>query len=198
MQIEMRKRIANLTSNILNPFLVSLIIILLLSFESTSSTLDGLKWSLILIAISILPVFSVVVYLAHNDRLDGVFISTRRQRTNIYWLAGACASAGCIILLYYGAPTILVAVFVAGLSAAVIFMCINLWWKISLHTAFITASVTVLVILYGWIAVVTIVLVPLMSWARIELKHHSLAQVATGTLLSALIVVVVFYLFGLV
>jgi len=105
---------------------------------------------------------------------------------------------GCVILLYCGAPPILVATFVAGLSAAVIFMCVNLLWKISLHTAFIAASVTVLVILYGWIAAVTVLLIPLMSWARIELKHHSLAQVATGTLLAALIVVVVFYLFGLV
>jgi len=196
--MQMRKRIANLTSNILNPFLVSLIIILVLSFESTSSTLDALKWSLILIVLSVLPVFSVIIYLVHNERLDGVFISTREQRTKIYWLAGVCASAGCIILAYFGAPSILVAAFVVGLSAVVIFMCINLWWKISLHTAFITASVTALVILYGWIAAVTGLLVPLMCWARIELKRHSLAQGATGALLGALIVVVVFYLFGLV
>ena len=196
--MQMRKRIANLTSNILNPFLVSLIIILLLSFESTSSTLGALKWSLILIPVSILPLFSVIIYLVRNGRLDGVFPSVRGQRTKIYWLAGACASVGCVILLYFGAPPILVAAFVAGLSAIVIFMCINLSWKISLHTAFITASVTVLVILYGWIAAVTAVLIPLMSWARMELKHHSLAQVATGALLTALIVVVVFYLFGLV
>jgi len=196
--MQMRKRIANLTSNILNPFLVSLIIILVLSFESTSSTLDVLKWSLILIALSILPVFSVIIYLVRKGRLDGVFTSVRGQRTKLYWLAGACASLGCIILAYFGAPSILVATFVAGLLAVVIFMCINLWWKISLHTAFITASVTVLVILYGWIVAVTVLLIPLMSWARIELKHHSLAQVATGALLAAIIVAVAFYLFGLI
>jgi membrane-associated phospholipid phosphatase len=196
--MQMRKRIANLTSNILNPFLVSLIIILLLSFESTSSSLDALKWALILIALSILPVFSVIIYLVRNGRLDGIFTSVREQRTKIYWLAGACASVGCIVLFCCGAPTILVATFVGGLSGVVIFMCINLVWKISLHTAFITASVTVLVILYGWIAAITVVLIPLMSWARIELKHHSPAQVATGALLAALIVVVMFYLFGLV
>ncbi len=198
MQIEMRKRIANLTSNILNPFLVSLVIILLLSFESTSSILSALKWSLISIALSILPVFSVIIYLVRNGRLDGVFTPVRGQRTKIYWLAGACAGAGCVILHYFGAPLILVATFVAGLSAVVIFMCVNLLWKISLHTAFITASVTVLVILYGWLAAVAILLIPLMSWSRIELEHHSLAQVATGALLAALIVVMVFYLFGLV
>lgn len=198
MQIEMRKRIANLTSNILNPFLVSLVIILLLSFESTPSIVDTLKWSLILVVVSILPVFLVTTYLIRNQRLDDLFIGVRKQRTKIYLLASVCALFGCIILLYLGAPLMLVATFVAGLSAIVIFMCINLLWKISLHTALIAASVTVLLILYGSIAAVTAVLLPLIAWARIELEHHSLAQVTTGALLAASIVVVVFYLFGLV
>jgi len=198
MQIETRKRIANLTSNILNPFLVCLVLILLLSFESTASLLDGLKWSLILIALSVLPVFSVVVYLVRNNRLEGLFISVRRQRTKIYLVASVCAVTGCVILPYLGAPLVLVATFVAGLSAILVFMCINLWWKISLHTAFIAAAVTVLVILYSSIGAISTVLLPLIAWARIELNHHSLAQVASGALLAALIVVVVFYLFGLV
>lgn len=150
------------------------------------------------IAVSILPVFSVVIYQVRRGRLDGVFTAVREQRTKLYWLAGACVSVGCVILVFCGAPLVLVATFVAGLFAVVIFMGINLWWKISLHTAFVTALVTVLVILYGWIAAVSMVLIPLMSWARLELHQHTLAQVAAGALLAALIVVVAFYLFGLV
>lgn len=198
MQIETRKQIANLTSNILNPFLVSLIIILLLSFESTYTTLDALKWSLILIAVSILPVFSVVVYLARNSRLDGIFTSVRKQRTKIYLLAGVCAVVGGVIITYLDAPLVLRATFVAGLSAVVVFMCVNLLWKISLHIAFVAASATILVILYGLIGAVSVVFLPLIAWARIESGHHSLPQVATGAILAAVIVVVTFYLFGLV
>ena len=194
----MRKQIANLVSSILNPFLVSLVIILLLSFESTRSPLDALKWSLILIAISIVPVYSVVVYFGRNDRLGSCFINVRKQRTKIYLLAGICALVGCVILIYLGAPLILLATFVAGLSATVIFMGINLWWKISLHAAFIAASVILLVILYGSLGTVTVMLLPLVGWARVELGHHSLAQVTIGAFLAALIVGVVFYLFGLV
>jgi len=193
-----RERIANLTSNILNPLLVSLVLILLLSFKSTSNTLDAVKWSLISIAVSILPVFSVVIYLVRSQRLEGLFIITRRQRTKIYLLAGVCTGVGCIIFPYLGAPKELIATFIAGLSAVVVFMCINLLWKISLHTAFVTASVTVLIILYGSIVAATVVLIPLVAWSRIELRQHSLAQVAAGALLAASIVVVVFYLFGLV
>ena len=194
----MRERIASLTSNILNPFLVSFVLILLLSFKSTSSALDAVKWSLISIAVSVLPVFSVIIYLVRSQKLESPFINIRGQRTKIYLLAGVCAGVGCIIFPYLEAPPMLIATFVAGLSAVVIFMCVNLLWKISLHTAFVTASVIVLVILYGSIAAVTVVLVPLIAWSRIELKHHSPAQVITGALLAVLIVAVVFYFFGLV
>ena len=194
----MRQRIATLTSNILNPFWVSLVIILLLSFASASSILDALKWALISMALSILPVFSVTVFLVRRGGLDAIFTNVRRQRTRIYLLAGLCAVAGYFILTYLEAPAMLVAAFTAGLSTLVVFMFINLWWKISLHTAFVAASVTVLVMLYGWVAVVTVALVPLAAWARIELNHHSLAQVATGALLAALIVAVIFFPFALV
>jgi len=195
MLIETRKRIANLISNILNPFLVSLILILLLSFGATSSILDALKWALVLTAFSVVPVYLAIIYLVRSGRLDNVFTNVRRQRTKIYLLAGGWAAAGCVVLLYLKAPPRLLAVSGAGFLTAIIFMCINLWWKISLHTAFIAASVTLLVILYGWVAVVAIVLLPLMFWARMELKRHSLAQVAAGALLSTLIVAVVFRIF---
>lgn len=193
----MGKQAANLTSNILNPFLVSLAVMLLLSFELASSTLDALKWSLILVAISILPVFSVIIYLVHSGRIAGLFVNAREQRTGIYWLVAACAGVGCLILTYLGAPLVLVATFVAGLSVIVVFMCINFKWKISVHTAFVAASVTVLIILYGFIAAVTVVLVPLVAWARVKVGHHSLAQVVIGAFLAALIVTMVFHLFNL-
>jgi len=194
----MRKRLAKLTSNILNPFLVSLVIVVLLAAESTSRAFDALKWSLISLAFSILPVFVVIVYLVRHEKLEGISISVRRQRDKIYLLAGACAVVGCVVLSYLGAPPVMVASFVAGLSALIIFMCINLWWKISVHTAFISAFIIVLIVLYGLVGAVTAVLLPLIAWSRVELEHHSPAQVAVGALLAAVIVVVVFHLFGLI
>ncbi len=194
----MRKRIANLVSNIFSPFLIGLILILVVSFEATVSVFEAIKWSLILTALSILPIFLFSVYLVRHNRLDSVFANVRQQRTKIYALAVILAGVSCIILLFLKAPLILLALFVAAFSANVIFMGVNFWWKISLHTAFITAAVTVLFILYGFMATASIVLVLLVAWARIKLEHHSLAQVVSAALLSTSILVVVFYFFGLI
>ena len=194
----MRKRLAKLTSNILNPFLVSFVVIIVLSFEATSSTSDALKWALISLALSVVPVFIVVVYLVRNQKLEGIFVNPRQQRNKIYLLASIWALIGCFVLPYLGAPTLLVATFAAGLVSIVLYMVINLLWKISLHTAFVAASVTIVIIVYSFTGALTAVLLPPVAWARIELAHHSPAQVASGALLAAVVVVVVFQLFGLI
>ena len=194
----MKKRIANLTSIIFSPFLVGLALILLVSFESTASILDAIKWSLILIALSILPIYLVVVYLVRSNKLDGILGSIRQQRSKIYALAAILAGIGCIILFYLKAPLIMLALFATGFFGTAIFMGINLWWKISLHTAFIAASVTLLVILYGFMAAVAIVLIPLVAWSRLELESHSPAQLVAGALLAISILPAVFYFFGLI
>ena len=198
MQSNWRKRTAKLTSNILNPFAVSLVIIIILSFRSTSSTLEAVKWAAILLALSVFPIFTIVVYLVRQNKLDGIFINPRQQRTKVYLLAVACATIGCTILLLLEAPLLLLAMFATGLAAIITFTGINLIWKISAHAAFIAASATVLTIVYGAVGSLAFLLVPLIAWARIDLKHHTPAQVAAGALIPAFIVVVVFHLFGLV
>lgn len=196
--VEWKKRIARLTTNVLNPFLVAVGMIALLSFSSNPSASDAIKWSLILTAFSLFPVFAVVLFLLHNGKLDDFFIKARRQRNQIYLLSAACAIAGSIILTRLGAPLVLLASFVAALAAIVVFMLINLRWKISVHTAFIAASATILIVLFGYAGAVSAALVPPTAWARVELDHHSPAQAVTGALLASMIVVVVFYFFGFV
>jgi membrane-associated phospholipid phosphatase len=187
----MRRKIARITTDILNPFLLSFIVIVLLAAEAV-------KWALICLALSVFPVFAVVIYLVRRQKLDGIFINTRQQRNSVYILAIGCAIIGYVVLAVLGAPKLLLATFVSGLTAVIFYMVINLFWKISLHTAFIAASATVLIIVYGSIAVWTVVLVPLVAWARITMGLHTRAQVVVGALLSFSIVTVVFYLFGII
>ena len=194
----MRKSIAKLASGILNPFLVSLVMIVLLSFESASSLSEALKWSFLSLALSAAPVFVIILYLVRSERLEGIFIKARQQRGKIYLMASVFVALGCVILFYLGAPVKLLAAFVAALLAIIIYMAINLWWKISVHTGFVTASITLLTILYGAIGLAAAVLLPLIGWSRVELEHHSLMQVAVGAMLAALIVVTMFRFFGLI
>ena len=194
----MRERLARLTSNIINPFLVSLAIMVLLAFRSAGSTPEALKWALLAVVLSVLPVFLVMIFLVQRRKLDGIFVNPRRQRYMVYVISSCLAAADCAILYRLGAPVLLLAAFVAGLVAMVVFMAINMAWKISLHTAFITASVIILIIVFGAAGAWSAVLIPPVVWARLELKHHTPLQVAAAAVLVAAIVLGVFSVFGLV
>jgi len=167
----MKQRIANITSVVLNPFVVSLTTILLLSFESTSTLFSALRWSGIMTGISVLPMFLVVLYQARTGRLDGILDATQQQRRVIYVLATTCAIIGYIVLRFWHAPLLLRISFTGGLAGTVVFMIINLRWKVSL--------------------------VLLIGWARIELRRHSVGEVAAGAVFGSLVVVAVFQLYGL-
>ncbi len=188
-----KQRLAVLTSNILNPFLIGVAVIFLFSFSSTASTSEAFKWAAISMLIGILPVFLMVLYFYKNGRLDNFYINVRAQRTRIYIFGSIFFSLSCLLLAYIGAPLLLVAGFVSGLSAILIFAFINLRWKISVHTGFMAGSSIALVMLFGWMAVVSVALVPLTAWARIKLDSHSLAQTIGGAVMAALIVGAVFY-----
>ncbi|MBN1176324.1 MAG: phosphatidic acid phosphatase [Dehalococcoidales bacterium] len=192
----MRERLAKLTTDILNPFLLSFIVFILLAVESTDTTNEALKWILISLVLSVLPVFLVVVYMVRRKRLESIFANPRQQRNGIYILASLLGVLGCGVMWCFGAPELLSVTFTAGLISIVTFMVINRYWKISLHTAFVSGSVTIITIVYGAPGALTILLLPPVAWARIRLHQHSPAQVITGALLSAAILLAVFQGFG--
>lgn len=196
--IRMKTRLAHLVSNLLNPFVLSLTVIMVLAYESSASPVDAFKWLLIIIGTSVLPVYVTSVYMVRAGQLDGIFSNRRKQRTKIYIIGIACAAVSYLLLWLLGAPDGLMAALAAALSASILFMAINTVWKISVHTAFVTAAAIMLIILYGWVGVIALAMVPLTVWARMELSQHSLAQALAGVALSGLIMVTVFYLFGVI
>ena len=196
--LKMSSHAARLISNLVNPFLVSFTVIAVLAFESTASTTNALKWLSISIVLSVLPVFVFVVYMVRIKQLDGIFINPRKQRTRIYVLATCLGIAGVVVLHFTQAPKLLVVTFVAGLASVVIFMAINLYWKISLHTGFIAAATTIIAVVYGGFYSLVVILVPLVGWARLNMKLHSWQQITCGAVLASGISVGVFSAYGMI
>jgi hypothetical protein len=193
----MRETLARLITNILNPFLISVIIIILMAYQSTSSFSDFIKWALVSLALSVAPTFIIAVLMVRGKKLDSLFSNPRQQRHVVYITAIFLAALGCGLLWYFKAPQLLLGTFIAGFIAIIIFTGINYFWKISLHTAFVGASITVLIIVYGAVAAWTCLLLPPVAWARMKLKQHTLAQVVAGGLLAVVIVVGTFSILGL-
>ncbi len=193
-----RRRIARLISAIFNPFFMSITLVVMIGIRSSDTVSEGVKWAVVGITLSTLPIFLIILYLVRKARLDSIFINVRRQRNRIYIYSAICTAAASIVLYLIGAPDALVATFLASLTATVIFLAVNLWWKISVHTAFAASAITVMVLMYGLLAAISAIILLAIGWSRIELEHHTLLQVAAGALLSPIIVVAVFYYLGII
>jgi membrane-associated phospholipid phosphatase len=192
----MRKRIARIISNVLNPFILSAIVLLLLSFRDTASTGEALKWAGITLAISVVPILIIAIWLVRRKKMDSLFDNTNYQRRVVYLLASILGAIGCGLMWVLKAPELLAITFTTGFIELVVFMGINYYWKISLHTAFTAATIMVVSLVYGVNAIWTVVLLPLVAWSRIELKQHSLLQVIIAAVLAAGLVAAVFGGFG--
>jgi membrane-associated phospholipid phosphatase len=72
---------------------------------------------------------------------------------------------------------------------------ITRWWKISTHATGIAAPLTVLYAHFGVAPLPFFVLIPLVGWARVYLKAHTLLQVLAGTALGSISVFIFMKLF---
>lgn len=64
------------------------------------------------------------------------------------------------------------------------FFLISLFWKISGHAGAIALATGLILYWYGWRWWPTLLLVPLIGWARVATGNHTVSQVIAGTLYS--------------
>ncbi len=192
----MKRKLASYTSNFFNPFLLGLIVIPLFAFHDTETTADALKWTGISLLLSVVPVLVLIICMVKKRKLDGIFDNPRPQRYLVYGLASVLGAAGVLIMWLGKAPHLLFTTFLTGFIAIIVFMTVNFFWKISLHTAFISASATVLTIVYGPWGALTFLSLPAVAWSRIELNQHTSTQVLAGMMCAATITLAVFWRAG--
>jgi membrane-associated phospholipid phosphatase len=97
----------------------------------------------------------------------------------------ASVAVGLGVLAAGGAPSQLTWYFGCMLASVAVLAAITAAWKISIHCAVASGSVTLLTLLYGlWVAPAYL-LVAVTAWSRVELRDHTPAQVAAGTILGA-------------
>jgi len=69
---------------------------------------------------------------------------------------------------------------------------INRYTKLSIHSAAMAGCATVLLWTAPLIGIVLALLAPLVGWARIHLKHHTVLQILIGWMVAIVCVMAVF------
>jgi hypothetical protein len=187
----MSKKIAEIISYTLNPLVVLIPVPFFLVFEKTNNLLLSFQWS----GISIFFIFVFFLLILAGIKF-GVFsdldISKREQRPALFSVGMALTISYFIFLLIFHAPQILLIGTVAIILGLIVLGIVNMFTKASGHLAVLSAFLTFLVLTEGWKFLLGFLLLPLLAWARIKTKNHTLLQTFLGTCLGILTTVVVY------
>jgi membrane-associated phospholipid phosphatase len=132
-----------------------------------------------------------VAWLVRRGELVDIHMPHRRRRLKPLSVTLAWLLICVTLLHHWGAPRSLTLFLQGVLFLIAVLTLVTLVWKISFHSAAISAAATAAVALRGttiW-PLTIILLVPLVGWARVHLGRHTLMQVTAGSLAGAVIAI---------
>jgi membrane-associated phospholipid phosphatase len=190
--IRFRRQAARLISTVCNPFLTTLILFVLFSHGLASSTADFWRLLAITSFFTAIGPMLFVYWCYATDRISDLDMSVRSEREAIFGVFVAFYLAGTCALALLHAPALLIASMAGYTANTFIVGIITRYWKISTHALGITAPLVALWVMYKPAPLPFFILIPLVAWARVYLKAHTIAQVVAGTALAAITVIVFF------
>lgn len=120
------------------------------------------------------------------------YVGAKRPRLIVLSFIIASVAIGLALLVALGAPGELTGYIGCMLGSVAVLAGITTVWKISIHCAVASGSVTILTLLFGPWLVPAYLLVALTAWSRVVLKDHTPAQVIAGSVLGAAAAVVTY------
>lgn len=178
------RELARSLSTIFNPFLTAFALFVILAHIGAKDTLDF--WRLLFIStffVAIGPML-YVFWLNATDRISDLDMSVRAEREMVFTAFVVFDALGAAALWLAHAPRLMIAAMLGYLASTLIVQYITRYWKISTHAIGITAPLAALTLLYGRQPLPFMVLIPMVCWARVYLRAHTIAQVFAGIALA--------------
>ena len=181
---------ARIISMLLTPFYLSVVgVLAIFSFSYLSMFPWQAKLSLDLLTYAFTVLIpSILIHLYRQYHGLTLFqLGHREKRMIPYVISILCYSLCLYIMDWLHLPHLLTAILTAALVIQILCAIINVWWKISTHTAAIggvTGSLIGFSFLFSfnpmWWLCLVILLSGLVGSSRIILRQHSLSQVSMG------------------
>lgn len=194
-------RICNIISRVLTQLLnVPILSGLIATFfyfrlpPDTPNKLPG--FLLALVFISLIPFLSVLFYIPGRTRDQEAIL--HRQRIASFIFMAVSYPSGWLVLSLTGAPRIFIALASSYTFVTLGLIVFNLLlrFKASGHAAGVAGPVAAMLFIYGFWAAPLVALLPLVSWARVTAKGHTLWQTVVGAGLSFIITIQVLFAYG--
>ncbi len=177
-------------SIIFNPFYLPLVGMILLFW---CTYLNLLPWEYKLTVVLLVYVFTILLptlFIRLYSRYQGwrrVELGQKEHRIVPYIISLVCYFACYYIMDYFHIPHFINLLLVIALAVQVVCAIINVWWKVSTHSAAIgavTGTIVIFSLYFGfyltWWLCLALVVSGLVGSSRLILRLHTLPQVVVG------------------
>ena len=191
------KIMGEIFSQLLNVPVLSGLLVTFLYFQLPAgepNALRGFLWAMLFVCA--IPLGSLFFYIPVHDEERKVTL--RRQRAASFVLMMVSYPVGWLVCSQTESPRIFTAIAATYtfVTLGLIVFNLILRYKASGHAAGVSGPVASMIFLYGVVATPLLALLPLVTWARLAAKGHSLWQTVVGAVLSGIISVIVLWGFG--
>lgn len=190
----MADRLARWVSILFDSSVLSIPIFLV--FGWVDSGTSGLGWAiLILIIVTGIPLAYLVIGLKRGWVSD-MELTKRSERPRFIWISLASDILALLILRLLHGPHLLSVIVLTYFFLAITMLTISSFWKISLHMAGVSGFSTALLYVFGLPLLWAFLSLPLVAWARLHRRKHTIAQLAAGAIAGILITIFIFSWIG--
>lgn len=190
---------ARTVSTIFNPFLTATALFIIVSHAfAHHSTMQFWVYSTVGILCFTVAPLTFVLYLYLTGRISDFDMSERPERERVFAGFVVIYLVAAISLSLVHAPVQLQAITWGYWGTAVATMVITRWWKISTHAFGIAGPFAAMFVLFNLQPLPYVALVPLVGWARVYLRSHTIGQVLGGAALAVANTAIFFRLFHII
>jgi membrane-associated phospholipid phosphatase len=126
-----------------------------------------------------------IIWKVHRGEITDFHVGVREQRIRPLSLAVVGGIVSLTGLWLGKAPVGLTVLAAMGVMQVAFLLLVTFKWKISGHGAAISSLAVYLCGLYGAAAAPALLTIPLVAWARLRLRRHTLLQTICGSLAGA-------------
>jgi len=182
-----RGKVADALANTLSsvacpPVLAAVMMALAASMDASA---QAWRFAGLYIGLAIATPILYLLWLVRRGTVSDLDVKIRGERWRPLLAAQLGMAIALVIFIAAGAPPLMIALAGGLLAYTSLAFGITLWWKISMHSAAAAAIAALMVTQVGPHAFPLLAGVPLMAWARIRLKRHTLAQTIAGAALGS-------------
>ncbi|MDD3629210.1 MAG: hypothetical protein RBR58_00910 [Candidatus Humimicrobiaceae bacterium] len=191
-------KFAKILSYIFDGTLISIPLIVIICLATVDNTAKALGWAFLYLTFAMIIPSIYIHTLFRKKVINDLHIPDKEDRIKPLIITIVSNVAGLSILYVLKAPLFLKAMSLIIIISTFVLGTITYFWKVSMHTAWITFIVVTFNVLFGKLMLLLVPLIPIVGWARVRIKRHTVNQVISGSIISFLTSFLVYFSYGFI